>query len=89
MGKKKKKALLITTSVCVPLSMPPLDHARMWKQACRGRDHERGSHDEIRHIHRLFITVVGLDKTISIGLELAVVANHPSQHTGSRVCLTG
>jgi len=46
-----------------------------------------GSHDEIRHIHRLFITVVGLDKTISIGLEFAVVANHPSQHIGSRVRL--
>ena len=45
-----------------------------------------GSHDEICHIHRLFITVVGLDKTISIGLEVAVVANHPSQHT-CRVCL--
>jgi hypothetical protein len=45
------------------------------------------SDDETRHIHKLFITVVGLDKTISIGLELAVIANHPSQHIGSSVCM--
>ena len=45
------------------------------------------SDGEIRHIHELIITAVGLDETISIGLELAVVANHSSQHIGSRVCI--
>ena len=48
-----------------------------------------GSHDEIRHTYRLFITRVGLDETISIGLELVVVANHTSKHIGSSVCLQG